>query len=354
MGRKRKASKCFKIPFKVIRETVDKGEHILKIIKPDPEKVVTRIEKYPIVYLKGEDAGNVHAFSIMHNLHHENLISMRALAKDKRKNSDIVPLVAFVEPYTGVLWSDHLEEDKCADSLNHIPSLKLQRVLREIVAGTDFLRQNGFYHGSLNWGSVLYVHPCKIKLAGFKCQDSMSLEEAQWNDWLCFIQMLEEIATRADQSNSSLPQKERYFCGNLNDLITMLQSLDQTALPIIKKAILDHPFLWDFGTTVDFFAKTVSLRLNDSNFREKVKKSSLRKAPWDGDSSADFMSLLDVMNEYRRENGMDPYDTHDLEHYVRCICGAYSHWTLIKLNVHAIIRYHHPSICLDMVKLLEA
>ncbi len=55
----------------------------------------------------------------------------------------------------------------------------------------------------------------------------MSLEEAQWADWLCLIKMLEEILERAAEISSKLAQCDRYFCGHVESLTALLKTLDK-------------------------------------------------------------------------------------------------------------------------------
>lgn len=54
----------------------------------------------------------------------------------------------------------------------------------------------------------------------------MTKKEAQWDDWLSFVTMLEIVSHRAARCNQSLPEGERYFCAHLDSLITMLKTLD--------------------------------------------------------------------------------------------------------------------------------
>lgn len=81
----------------------------------------------------------------------------------------------------------------------------------------------------------------------------------------------------------------------------------------------------------------------------------------------------------RKDEYLDAYDGDSLEDYVKCICGAYTHWRQIKvmvfylvyayifnvklypnikkkmqLDVDGIIRKNHPMVCSDVRIILEA
>lgn len=83
----------------------------------------------PVVYLKKEREINSHAFHIMHNLCHKNILSLKAFGKTVSETSDSQSVLTFVEPYDGLLWSK-CQPQACADKLDHIPSPALQSFLR--------------------------------------------------------------------------------------------------------------------------------------------------------------------------------------------------------------------------------
>ncbi|BAD88277.1 splicing factor family protein-like [Oryza sativa Japonica Group] len=342
------------IPFKVLQERVPgKKKYSLRVIKPSSSKKICRsVNSYPLVCLKREMADNDHVHCIMLTLNHRNILSMKALSRDKVESNGPSSLAAFVEPYTGLLSSLCFKHDCWGDRINHIPSPLLQSLLRQVIEGLDFLRKNKLYHGNLNWDSILYLQPSTVKLANFRKQETMSLEEAQWADWLCLIKMLEEILERAAEISSKLAQCDRYFCGHVESLTALLKTLDKTALPAIKEIVLGHPLFWDLMTRVNFFAKDISLRLNDDTFMSRVRASKIRKLPWNEGTTQDFKGLLFEMETYRKDEGIPAYDFRSLKDYVRCVCGAYAHWNKIKLNVDDIVRQNHPTICSDIWHLL--
>lgn len=71
----------------------------------------------------------------------------------------------------------------------------------------------------------------------------MDDKEAKWDDWLCFIKMLEAISIRAHQynqaieSNPSLPQHYKYFYGTLYLFIAMMKELDKLILYPLSKSL---------------------------------------------------------------------------------------------------------------------
>lgn len=105
----------------------------------------------------------------------------------------------------------------------------------------------------------------------------------------------------------------------------------RTALPTIKEIVLGHPLFWDLMTRVNFFAKDISLRLNDDTFMSRVRASKIRKLPWNEGTTQDFKGLLFEMETYRKDEGIPAYDFRSLKDYVRCVCGAYAHWNKIKV-----------------------
>uniref|UniRef100_A0A0A9DTD4 Uncharacterized protein n=1 Tax=Arundo donax TaxID=35708 RepID=A0A0A9DTD4_ARUDO len=365
--RGRKEPKDFKSHFEVITELVNpkKRKYVLKLVKGDRVEGMERT--YTTVCSKKERVDNKHAFYIMHNLYHKNILSMKALSRDKTESTDPLAAVAFVEPYSGLLWSVY-EPKACVDYVNHIPSQRFQSAVREVFTGLDFIWQNGLYHGNLNWKSTLY-HESTVKLAGFE-EQAMSIEEAQWIDFLCFIRMLEDVSKRAISFNASIPEDDKHVHTNLDSLIATLRTVERTSLTKIKETILEEPFFWDFGKRTKFFANTVSLKLNDDNFMQKVRTSNLRAKPWDKNCTPQFRQLVQKMNDHRQKQKNEEqkaknsggqndaqesgaYNGASLEHYVRCVCGAYTHWRQIKLNVDDIVRGNHPTIFIDMKRLIE-
>lgn len=100
------------------------------MVKPAiPSKVDVGVVTYPTVCLKQEMTGNEHAFRIMHDLQHRNILSMKLLCKNKIQYNDSSSAAAFVEPYEGLLWSI-CEHKRCADNIKHIPSVKFQSYIR--------------------------------------------------------------------------------------------------------------------------------------------------------------------------------------------------------------------------------
>lgn len=350
-------SKRHKSSFKVIRELVNarKQAYSLKVFKPT-SKGSAEVNTCPSVYFKEERVGNKHAFYIMHNLYHKNILSLKVLSKNKM-SEDPSSIAAFVEPYDGKLWSI-CEPKECADRVNQIFSPSLQALFRQIAIGIDFLRMNGQYHGNLSWTTTLYSGNT-VKLAGFEMNDS---EDPAWNDWLCFIRMLEEFSERVRQLNelSSI-----HYCTDVIDsLIATLRALDRASLSTIREIALKHPFFWDIVERVDFFALDISLKLSDKNFMRSVESSGVWHKSWDKNGTPSFLALVKAMNNHRdaeerkrhrRETGSNKkihYDGNSLGDYVKCVCGAYTHWKQIKVNVDQIVCENHPTIHIDMKRLV--
>lgn len=99
----------------------------LKLVKPIEQSGVDIT--YPNVCFKEETAGNEHAFQIMLNLNHKNILSMKVLCENKIKSNDSNSVATFVEPYDGLLWS-LCGPTNCADGIKHLPSAKLESFLR--------------------------------------------------------------------------------------------------------------------------------------------------------------------------------------------------------------------------------
>jgi hypothetical protein len=120
------------IPFKVLQERVPgKKKYSLRVIKPSSSKKICRsVNSYPLVCLKREMADNDHVHRIMLTLNHRNILSMKALSRDKVESNGPSSLAAFVEPYTGLLSSLCFKHDCWGDRINHIPSPLLQSLLR--------------------------------------------------------------------------------------------------------------------------------------------------------------------------------------------------------------------------------
>uniref|UniRef100_A0A0E0FZ00 RRM domain-containing protein n=1 Tax=Oryza nivara TaxID=4536 RepID=A0A0E0FZ00_ORYNI len=257
------------IPFKVLQERVPgKKKYSLRVIKPSSSKKICRsVNSYPLVCLKREMADNDHVHRIMLTLNHRNILSMKALSRDKVESNGPSSLAAFVEPYTGLLSSLCFKHDCWGDRINHIPSPLLQSLLRQVIEGLDFLRKNKLYHGNLNWDSILYLQPSTVKLANFRKQ-------------------------------------EHHF-----------PKIFRTALPAIKEIVLGHPLFWDLMTRVNFFAKDISLRLNDDTFMSRVRASKIRKLPWNEGTTQDFKGLLFEMETYRKDEGIPAYDFRSLKDY---------------------------------------
>lgn len=96
-----------------------------------------------------------------------------------------------------------------------------------------------------------------------------------------------------------------------------------------------------------FFSYTISLRLNDAKFMDRVGNSGIRGTSWDKGCPIDFGSLVTKMNNFReaerknsrknpkgkslKEENKGDYDGNSLQDYVRLICGACTHWRLLKV-----------------------
>jgi len=101
--------------------------------------------------------------------------------------------------------------------------------------------------------------------------ESMEKDEAKWNDWQCFLKMLEEVSVNITEWCRNLPELERkhIYCGVLDSLIDMMKKLDCTSLSVMKDIILESPFFWDLAKREKFFANTVSLKLTDETFMNR-------------------------------------------------------------------------------------
>ena len=96
------------------------------MVKPDRQSHVDT--DYPIVCLKEDSADNEYSFRIMHDLNHQNILSMTVLC-DNKLSDDPRSIATFVEPYHGLLRSV-LHGENFADWFGHIPSQALQSYLR--------------------------------------------------------------------------------------------------------------------------------------------------------------------------------------------------------------------------------
>lgn len=125
----------------------------------------------------------------------------------------------------------------------------------------------------------------------------------------------------------------------------------------MKEIVLEDFFFWGLTRKIRFFANTVSLKLKDKSFMERVRKSEIRDKPWDANCKGNFRLILDKMNEYREdqkkkrekdqkkkrekdlkgkaredeEENEGAYNGYSLNDYVRLICGACTHWRQIKV-----------------------
>ncbi|CAL4891058.1 unnamed protein product [Urochloa decumbens] len=292
----------FPTSFKVVRMWNAKNQTFeLKMVKPDIQSGIPCI-KYPTVYAKKESVQDKHALQIMHDLNHRNILSMKMFCASKDTPSSIE---TFVEPYEGLLWLI-CDPEQCliTDRIHHVPSPEFQSYLRQIVLGLDFLRQNGLYHGGLSWDSTLYNNHT-VKLAGFRSKEPMSEDDAYRYDWLCFLKMLKRISDGVKQVNRSSSDDKWYFCGNLDSLINMLETLvktlDRTSLSTIAQIVLEHVFFWNKARRVKYFAHKISLKLTDRRFMKRVMKSGIGGKSWDTDCSDDFSMLVSEMNKFRKE-----------------------------------------------------
>lgn len=245
-GSKKRKAEGYPNNFRVVQvfQSRKKGTYCLKAVKPTSSEVA--VEDCPTVCLKEERATDEHAFNIMLNLNHRNILCLKLLAKDKR-SEDPLSVVAFVEQYSGTLLSV-CGPDKCVDDLGHVPSDGFRRYIRDIVISLDFLIKNGYYHGDLSWHTTLYDSGTDaVKLAGFKSKESMEKDEAKWNDWQCFLKMLEEVSVSITEWCRNFPELEskHIYCGVLDSLIDMMKKLDCTSLSVMKDIILESPFFWD-------------------------------------------------------------------------------------------------------------
>ncbi|TKW09182.1 hypothetical protein SEVIR_6G076500v4 [Setaria viridis] len=359
---KRKFTKESNTSFKVMSLNFKKRTHLLH--KPDLQGVVVADSTtYPTVCLREDSADNEYAFHIMHDLNHQNILSLKLLC-DNKLSKDPTSVATFVEPYDGLLWS-MVAGDQFADKCDHIPSPELQNYLSQIAEGIDFLRKNNLYHGDLSWDTTLY-HGSTVKLAGFKSKESvMTKEEAQWYDWTCYLAMLKYVSESALALSTS---DRNYFCGDLDSLINMLQTLDRTSLSTIKDTVFEHIFFWKLPRRLKFFAHTISLKLKDARFRNELSKSAIRGKSWNVNCSPEFKGLLKRMNNYQEaqrqnsrkdkkgkatKNKNEAYDGDSLNDYVRVICGACTHWRQLQVDVDSIIRVNHPTLFSDVKNILE-
>ncbi|KAL6853326.1 hypothetical protein ACP4OV_019355 [Aristida adscensionis] len=362
-------TKEFENNFKVIM-VQGKRKYNLEVIKPDfPKKARSDLAAasnitYPTVCLKTERAENLHAFFIMHNLHHKNILSLKVLAKSKTQSGNPSSVAAFVEPYSGSMVNLFGNLKILVDTIKHFPSSKFRTQVRDIITGLDFLWKNDLYHGNLNWSNVL-LQDETVKLAGFEMKD-MAIGLAQSEDLQSLIRMLEEVSNEAAKANQGLDENVKYCCDTLDSLIAMLRTFDQASLPTLKERVLEqHPFFWNSVKRNNLFAGTVSLKLNDENFIQRVQNSTICGViPWDKNrkgSFAAFQKLVVMMNDYReRQKGKrvgsqkgEKYKGDSVEDFVKLICGAYTHWREIGLAIDDIIRACYPRIFIDMKLLVD-
>lgn len=114
------------IDFEVV-EVLDnpkKQRYTLKLVKPSS---IIDVNTCPTVILNEEEVDE-HAFHIMHNLNHRNILSLKVITENKQ-NKDLLPTAAFVEQYDGKLLSI-CGSDDWADDIGHIPSPHFQRYIR--------------------------------------------------------------------------------------------------------------------------------------------------------------------------------------------------------------------------------
>lgn len=75
--------------------------------------------------------------------------------------------------------------------------------------------------------------------------------------------------------------------------------------------------------------------------------------PWSKGSNIDYWTLLDTMNNYRKNHDMKLYDFKCPIDFLRCVCGAYTHKHELKFNIDKLIREVHPALSIVMKRLVE-
>lgn len=331
----------FKLPWKITEaaDVENPSSRVSKLIKPANSEM-----NFPLVSFKREDSYNHHRFKIMYYLNHKNLLHM--LAADRCK-TQAGSFDTFVEPTQGTLISI-CDISACADDLGHIPSRRFQSIVRQMFNAIEFLREHSLYHGDLSWINSLFAHPYTVKLAGFM-RLAMTIEQAQFYDRKCLANMLRHQLNIAIQN---VQLGSQIFYAHLKGLIRVLEREDLT-LRDNTVNIIDNTFFWAEERRTSFYTTVVSLRVKDERFQFMIYHRDVCAMPWSKGSNIDYWTLLDTMNNYRKNHDMKLYDFKCPIDFLRCVCGAYTHKHELKFNIDKLIREVHPALSIVMKRLVE-